>query len=356
MTSCHHAISVHLADHSDQYRWDTYVLHHPDSSSYHLFAWKYAVEESYGHSCHYLYGENQGQLVGVLPLIHLKFLGVVDELVALPYCDVGNCLCDSETVQDALLQEAFRLRNTLNIRGMSLRGPLKETALKNTLLQSVPSEKVRMLLNLPSSSAELFAGFKSKLRSQIHKAEKNRINFKWGTVEQLDDLYAVFSRNMHDLGSPVHAKRWFKGIMTHYSQRIKVGLVTFEEKTVGVGIILMGGRCVSIPWASTLRDYNSLGPNMLLYWKFLEFSADNGFEIFDFGRSTEHEGTYRFKRQWGAEPIPLVWHVPVRSNDNNADHFTKQSTARRMVETLWRKSPLAVANILGPCVRKYISL
>jgi len=356
MASSDNNISVHLADHNDQNRWDAYVLNHPDSSSYHLFAWKYAVEEAYGHACHYLYGERFGQLVGILPLVRIRFPGVVDELVALPYCDVGNCLCDSDRVQDALLQEAFRLRNALNISSMSLRGPLKESALANSLLQGESSGKVRMILKLPSSSVELLASFKSKLRSQIQKAEKNRIGFKWGTLDQLDDLYPVFSRNMHELGSPVHAKKWFRGIMTHYSQRIRVGLATFEAKTVGVGIILLGGQSVSIPWASTLREYNTLGPNMLLYWKFLEFSADNGFDTFDFGRSTEHEGTYRFKKQWGAEPTPLVWYVPAGITRRKKAHPGKQSTMRKMVETLWRNSPLAVANILGPCVRKYISL
>lgn len=356
MTSSDNTISVQLADHKDQCRWDYYVLNHPHSSSYHLFAWKYAVEETYGHPCHYFYGEQDGRLVGVLPLVHLRFPGVVNELVALPYCDVGNILCDNERVQDALLQEAFRLRNVLNIRKMSLRGPLKETALKNSQLQEELSGKVRMLMKLPTSSADLFAGFKSKLRSQIQKAERNGITFKWGTLEQLDDLYSVFSQNMHDLGSPVHAKKWFSSIMTHYSQRIKVGLTLFEEKPVGMGILLLGCSCVSIPWASTLREYNPLGPNMLLYWKFLEFSADNGFETFDFGRSTEHEGTYRFKKQWGAEPTPLVWYALTDLVQRDAHHSIGQSPTRKRIEALWRRFPLVVANILGPCVRKYISL
>ena len=356
MTSPDRDIAVYLANHKDQQRWDTYVLNHPDASAYHLFAWKLAVEEAYGHSCPYLYCEIKGHLVGVLPLVHIRFLGLIDEISALPYCDVGNCLCDSDLVQDALLKEALNLRKVLRCRKVSLRGQLKETELKKKLFQREESGKVRMLLELPPSSVELFAGFKSKLRSQIHKAQKNGISFTWGGLDELDDIYSVFSRNMHDLGSPVHAKGWLRSIMTHYSQRMKVGLALFDQNLVGVGIILLGGHCVSIPWASTLREYNHFGPNMLLYWKMLEFSADNGFKCFDFGRSTEHEGTFRFKKQWGAEPKPLVWYTHAETLQSEDIQPMKQSSTRNMVSALWRKSPLAVANIIGPCVRKYISL
>ena len=61
------------------------------------------------------------------------------------------------------------------------------------------------------------------------------------------------------------------------------------------------------PWASSLRQYSKYSPNMLLYWKMLEFACDNGFNYFDFGRSSLDEGTYKFKKQWGASPVPLPW-------------------------------------------------
>ncbi|MEZ5583585.1 MAG: GNAT family N-acetyltransferase [Candidatus Competibacteraceae bacterium] len=69
---------------------------------------------------------------------------------------------------------------------------------------------------------------------------------------------------------------------------------------------------MEIPWASSLRKYNSLSPNMLLYWSVLEFACKKGYRIFDFGRSTPGEGTYRFKEQWGAKPVQLYWHYWLR--------------------------------------------
>lgn len=349
-------IAVRIAGSQDRQRWDAYALGHPQSSPYHLFAWKLAIEEAYGHSCPYLYGEIGGQIVGILPLVHIRFPGVINELTALPYCDVGACLCDGTTVQDRLLYEAARLRRSLSGKKITLRGHLEESEATRALLHREPSDKVRMLLRLPDSAEALLAGFKSKLRSQVHKAGKNGVVFRWGTMQDLDGFYQVFARNMLDLGSPVHGKMWFRSLLAQYGERIKVGLVEFQGAVVGMGILLLGQKSVSIPWASTLRAYNTLSPNMLLYWKLLEFCADNGFEYFDFGRSTLNEGTYHFKKQWGAAPVPLTWYTMSADSGAAARTTPSRGTARETAAMVWRHLPYPVVNILGPMLRKYISL
>lgn len=351
-------ISIQLAGSKDQQQWDEYASNHPLSSPYHLFAWKLAVEEAYGHDCYYLFARMNGQYVGILPIVHIRFPGIINCLTALPYCDVGNCLCDNEVVQDALLAKALSLRKELSCKVLELRGPLKETNLKKREFQAEETRKVRMLLELPTSSDELFAGFKSKLRSQIRKAEKNGIIFRWSGLEELNVIYSVFSRNMRDLGSPVHSKEWLKSVLKHYKNRAKVGFVEFNGKAVGMGIILLSGQKVSIPWASTLREYNHLGPNMLLYWNFLKFSADCAINIFDFGRSTVGEGTFKFKKQWGAKPEPLIWYTQnaCREMSNNDSRTGQNSNRKETAAEIWRNIPLTAANLIGPRIRKYITL
>ena len=348
-------LRIHLAENQDQQRWDAYVADHPDASPYHFFAWKRAVEDAYGHRCFYYLAEEHGRLVGILPMVHLHLPGLVNELCALPYCDVGACLSDTDLVHDGLLTEALNLKKQLGSNRLTLRGPLRDTVVQRASFQVEATGKVRMLLPLPGSAAALFAGFKSKLRSQIRKAEKNGIVFSWRTLGDMDDLYHVFARNMRELGSPVHGKEWLRQVLSHYSGRCKIGVVRFASTTVGMGILLQGAKGVSIPWASTLREYNHLGPNMLLYWNFLQFSAEHGFAFFDFGRSTEEEGTYRFKKQWGAEPEPLTWYRD-QSGPENCPAPTRPTNGRNLLATLWRNLPLPVANTLGPHVRKYISL
>ncbi len=160
---------------------------------------------------------------------------------------------------------------------------------------------------------------------------------------------------MHLLGSPTHSIKWFHALREMYQDDLLVGRVWFEGKIVGAGLLLFSGNNVSIPWASTLRDYNNLAPNMLLYWNLLRVSCDRGCKQFDFGRSTYGEGTYRFKKQWGARPVLLDWQT-LNEQGVVAEKSASKSRVRDMVETVWKKLPLSVVNTIGPRLRRHISL
>jgi len=349
-------MKIKIATPEDKSAWDAYVDNHPNATPYSLFAWKNAVEEAYGHESCYLLAEEDGAIRGVLPLIHFRIPLWECNLVSLPFCDVGDILADNSEVRMVLANEAVSLAQKMKVKSLAIR-----SGAENLFSDShgwsvrVKTGKVRMLLRLPDTSEELWKGFKSKLRSQIRKAEKNGLVFSWGNTETLDAFYDVFSRNMHDLGSPVHSKKWIAKIIKHYGKSARMGLVYCEDQPVGCGIILFTRHTVSIPWASTLREYNRMAPNMMLYWNFLKFAADAGKKTFDFGRSTPDEGTYRFKKQWGAEPNPLFWYQASRSLSSQKVK-NKKTSRRKMLAGIWSKLPLPIANCVGPKARKYISL
>jgi len=160
---------------------------------------------------------------------------------------------------------------------------------------------------------------------------------------------------MHLLGSPTHSVQWFHALREKYRDNLLVGRVWFEGKIVGAGILLFSGDNVSIPWASTLRKYNRLAPNMLLYWNLLRVSCERGCRQFDFGRSTYGEGTYKFKKQWGAGPVLLDWQT-WNSQGLVAEAVARKSRARAVAETVWKKLPLTMVNVIGPRLRRHISL
>ena len=348
---------IRLATNRDRDKWNGYVLSHPDASPYHLFGWKQAVEDAYGHKGIYLMAEDAGMLKGVLPLVYLKPLLLTGQLVSLPFCDLGGALSESTEISSLLISEAISFAKKFKAKGMELRSytPTDETQVNGLRIMTL-SHKVSMILKLEKSSEHLWDSFKSKLRSQVRKAEKNGLQFIWGNKDQLNDFYQLFCQNMRDLGSPVHSKEWFNMILQHYDHNARLGLVYYDNKPVGGGIILTAGKNVCVSWASTLREHNKLSPNMLLYWEFLRYSADNGYDTFDFGRSTPDEGTYRFKLQWGAKPEPLYWDTIFINGKGTGPITAQTSSKREKIEQLWQKLPLPLANYLGPSIRKYISL
>jgi len=350
-------IEIYIATDTERPQWDRFVQSRTNCSPYHLFGWGTAISQAYGHPFFPLIARRGGRIVGVLPLVHLRLPFLFSKLVALPFCDIGNCLSEDRKVEERLLHEAVAIGGRLNADDILLRGPLHSGDMAAGRFTTEPGfDKVRMLLELPSSSEAIFAGLKSKVRSQVRKAEKNGVIFRWAAQEGVEDFYRVFCVNMRDLGSPVHSKRLFTAVMDQFGDNARIGLAEYEGKCIGAGLILSTRHQTTIPWASTLRQYNRLNPNMLLYWNFLKFAADHGKKTFDFGRSTENEGTFSFKKQWGARPVPLLWYSwSVGEVRTSKENIHRQSHRSRLA-AIWQKMPVPLANALGPPLRKYIHL
>lgn len=346
-------MQVRLATYADKEAWDDYVLRQPGGVAYQLIAWKEAIEQAYAFEGRYLLAESDLGICGVLPLIDFRIPLIGRSLVSLPYCDVGGILADDTATAAALRGHALEMARQTGARSVEFRNTGEKGKGSTKVV-----DKVRMILDLPHDSAALLAGLKSKLRSQVNKPLRDGLTAKLGGLDLITDFYRIFSRNMRDLGSPVHSLKWIRTVITEYGERARVGVVyTPEGHSAAAGIILLHDRLVSIPWASSLRKFNSLNPNMLLYWTFLAFAADNGFRQFDFGRSTPGEGTYRFKEQWGAKSTPLDWQeydYAGRQKPISIRHSRSQPRAK--IEAIWRKLPLFVCNCIGPTVRRCVSL
>ena len=347
-------IRVRSADTSDSLAWDSYVLTRDDAGPYHLYAWRQAIEKAYGHRAVYLLAEDGKHTVkGVFPLFMIKPPLSRGVLVSLPFCDYGGALASDADALAALHRSAYTHAQNLHA-GLELRLRKPEPPLFNGFHVGAQFNKARMLLDLPSSSQELWGGFKSKLRSQIRRPQKDGFAFVLGSGELVDDFYSVFAVNMRDLGSPVHSREWIEAVVEAFGERSHVGIVRAGSKPVAGGIILELNGLVAIPWASALREYNRSSPNMLLYWGFLAYAADHGFTLFDFGRSTPDEGTYRFKEQWGAKPCALHWYT--QDSSHPIKKIINARGIRPLIDKAWSCLPQGVTDVLGPLVRKYLPL
>lgn len=212
-----------------------------------------------------------------------------------------------------------------------------------------------MVLDIHENSELLMKSFASKLRSQIRKPIKEGLIAKIGGVELVDDFYHVFAENMRDLGSPVHSKKFIAETLKAFPKTANVFVVYGNQKPLAGSVAIGFKDTLSNPWASSLRRYSHLAPNMLLYWSMLEFACQQGYKRFDFGRSTPGEGTYKFKEQWGAKPEPLYWYRLSKSGDQSWGSQPDKNKMSKAIE-YWKKLPVPLTKIIGPRIRKYISL
>jgi FemAB-related protein (PEP-CTERM system-associated) len=349
---------------SDQSAWDAYVHQHPMASVYHLSGWKRVIEQTYHHRSCYLVALDAGdqqKIAGVFPLIHLKHPLFGNHLVSMPFLDHGGILADNDQTAAALQAHAIALGRNLKAADIEARYSSKAALpdgvaahLESGVFIHLQSHKVRMLLDLPATADELLKSFKAKLRSQIKKPIKAGLTASVGRLELLDDFYGVFVENMRDLGSPVHSQKIIRRTLAEFAVSARL-IVVYQGRNPLAGSVVVGfGDTLFNPWASSLRRFSHLAPNMLLYWSMLEYACDNGYRRFDFGRSTPEEGTFRFKQQWGAVPVPLYWqHLYLDGRNGSPDGGREKFS--RMIE-IWQKLPVPVTRLLGPRVRGNIAL
>lgn len=380
------SIKVKTIEPDDAPAWDEYVYNHPRATLCHLAGWKNVINKTYGHKTYYLMAirEPEGsqltahnphlsvknyelptisyepKVIGILPLVHLKHFIFGNSLISIPFFDLGGILADDEETEKALLSEVIKLGQELKAENIELRhieplSWLAQSSSSSLMSYATKSHKVRMLLDLPESSEVLMKSFKAKLRSQIKKPLKEGLKSKVGGVELLNDFYKIFSINMRDLGSPVHSKQLMRIVFEEFPEKSKIIIVYKDDQLIACSLIMGFKDTMGNPWASALRQYSRLSPNMLLYWTMLEYACDNGFRYFDFGRSSPDEGTYKFKEQWGAIPTPLHWHY-ISLDSQPIGEATSDKSKFEKVIYYWQKLPVPITKIIGPMIRKHIGL
>jgi FemAB-related protein (PEP-CTERM system-associated) len=333
----------------DAARWRDYVAPNANASLYHDYRWRRVIERAFKRETHYLAAvDTHGSVRGVLPLARLKSPVFGDFLVSLPYFNYGGVLADHVTAVDALRRAAEELAQEAGVDHVEYRhvSDVWPDAPKRT-------DKVAMLLPLPADTAALDKRLGSKVRAQIKRPLKEGAKVEHGGVECVDAFYEVFAHNMRDLGTPVYAKRFFAEIAATFPDEVRIFVVRLAEKPVAAGFVLRHRDRAEIPWAASLRDANRIGVNMLLYGRILEWCVEQGVGTFDFGRSTIDAGTYRFKRQWGAEPVQLYWHYWLPPG-RELPQIRPDNPKYRMMVSLWQRLPVPVATALGPHIVKNI--
>jgi len=341
--------------------WNSYVTSATGGTPFHLSGWREIIEKSYGHPAYFLSASQESgdtqKIVGILPLVHFLCPGKESRLISLPFLDFTGLIADNPAIEQFLFEEALALAEKVGAVHLELRQdhPLsflqeRNFSIPDQYSHQAHSFKVGLRRPLSSSSEELWQSLGSKVRNQVSKARHNQCHERVGGQELLDHFYAVFSQNMRDLGSPVHSLSFFAEILQKFGKQAAIILIERENVPLAAALVLQMQETLYNPWASSLRAFRPLCPNMLLYWRMLSYGCEQGLGFFDFGRSTPGASTFRFKVQWGAEVRPLSWHVFSRKPHSwNPEHES-------LVLDSWKELDLDLSRTTGPAMRRWISL
>jgi FemAB-related protein (PEP-CTERM system-associated) len=345
-------------------QWDDFVAGVPEGSLFHLIGWKNAVERTYGHKSHYIMAMEGDEIRGILPLIEMKSRLFGHSLVSVPYGVYGGiAACDAEA-HETLTKSAEMLADLMkvdylelrNVSGQSYRPENRQAGATDHQVQLAKwfSKDLYVTFRKPilPTVAENMNAIPRKQRAMVRKGEKSGLESRIGGVEDLAQFYAIYARNVRDLGSPVYPPAFFRSLMENFSDSFILSV--WKDGTMVAGVLTFVFKGILMPYyGGGRRGYFDYAVNDFMYWELMKYGCENGFTTFDFGRSKRDVGSYRFKKHWGFEPAPLDYRCYL-VNAKEVPNVSPVNPKYQLMITVWKRLPLSVTNWLGPKLVKGI--
>jgi FemAB-related protein (PEP-CTERM system-associated) len=323
--------------------WDAYVRAHSAATAYHFADAVSVGKRAFRLRTTYLVARNSvGNPIGVLPLVEQSSLLFGRFISSVPFFTYGGVLADDDSAAVTLVERAAEFAQARGARHLELR----HTSSIDGLTFPERTDKVSMVLELPDDEERLAKQLGSKLRSQIRRADREQPEIVWGGAELLPDFYSTFAAAMHDLGTPVYPRSFFKIVCESLNGAV-VLVCRVAGRAQAAAILVRHGDRIEVPWAAATREAKRGAINMRMYWEMLRYSIRSGAKQFDFGRSSVDSGTYRFKAQWGARPQQLRWHYWL-PRSAEIPKLNPSNPRYALAVNVWRRIPLWCANLLGP--------
>jgi FemAB-related protein (PEP-CTERM system-associated) len=330
--------------------WDRFVESHPNGSPFHLMAWQRMVRETFGHEPLHLVATNaKGGLAAVLPLFLVRSRIFGRLLVSTPLAAYGGILADSEAVSRAMFDQAFRIAKERKVQFFEMR------TFRNPMPDQLLLRKdiyVTFRTELQSDVEANMLAIPRKTRAEIREGIRNELEFKVDAIGP-SEFFQIYSESVRQLGTPVFPKRLFAAGLKHFGADCKIFSVHWKGKLVSAVWTLFYKDEVVPYFGGSLREYNRLAVNNFMYWMLIKYGCENGYKIFDFGRSKKGTGSFDFKKRWGMTMTELPYEYALVRQQSLPDTSPLNPKFSKAIE-IWRRLPLPVTQWVGPIVSKHL--
>jgi FemAB-related protein (PEP-CTERM system-associated) len=331
--------------------WDHYVRLHACGSPFHVTAWQRQIQKTFGHEPHHLVARAgaEGPIVGILPLFLVRSWIFGRMLISTPQAAYGGALADSEAAYDGLLARARVIADRNRVRFVELRNFRNELASETLLTKDL---YVTFRQELSPDPQRNMAAIPRKTRAEIREGIRNGLEFRADEIG-VDGFFAIYSRNVRDLGTPVFSKRLFANGMREFGHDSRIFSVHWKGRPVAAVWTLFYKDEVFPYYGGSIRSFNHLAVNNFMYWMLIKYGCENGYRVFDFGRSKKGTGSWSFKKRWGMTVTDLPYQYQLVRQTSLPDTSPLNPRFTLSIQ-LWRHLPLAVTNRLGPVIARHL--
>ena len=188
-----------------------------------------------------------------------------------------------------------------------------------------------------------------KERTMEHKGSRAGLTSE---VDNDDErLLDIYDESVHNLGTPVFPRRYFRVLKEVFGDACEVLTVLSKQQPVA-SVLSFFYRDEVLPYyGGGTAAARGVAANDFMYWEVMRRACERGLRIFDFGRSKEGVGSYRFKKHWGFEPEPLHYEYYLVGATDIPNVNPLNPRYQLMIKT-WRRLPLRVTRLIGPLLAR----
>ena len=331
-----------------------------DASKTVYSTWEWgSVCEAFGHERRYLGVREDGAVVAGIPLMYVDSRLFGRELVSMPYAPYGEVLvaddlADPDRYRNRLLADVREVADSLGVSHAAVRGCDLDSGVEGF---GRSSRFVTFETDISDGEDEAWDSVSSRFRRGVRKARKEDLVVERGFDEAaLAEYYRMYLDNMRHYGTPPYSRGFFRDVAEQLGRHDAFEMYLAydpEGRAInGITTFTFGDR--TIYWTG-VSDYEhrDLNGGSLLLWEAITDSCERGVSTFDLGRTREGTGVYDYKKGIG-DPVDLVdiHYAP----DGDPDPPDPEAETYEKYKQVWRKLPLRATEILGPHVRKRLSL
>lgn len=354
-------IEVVSLEQVQQKEWDAFVESHSEGRICHLVAYSRMIQETFGYTpvCWCL--RRGGELTGIFPAFVVKPLWGPRRLISQPFIEYGGPLVSNLSdngmglLRDKIIQAMQQYKaGFLEIHG-GYGAPMAEMG---SLVRQVTMHEYATL-HLTTSKELWEKTISRHVRKAVRKAERARLKCKEETTA--DALaryyYPLYLISMKRLGSPPFSLAFFLNTLKHLPRQTKLFLVWKERQAIAALLGFTTGRRVHIVFSVSDPQFWELRANDLAHWRFIEWAANHGYQIFDFG-TVRYDSQRQFKEKWGVELREYShYHLHPSADAARVASLSSSSASVQFLSSLWRKwMPESLARVVGPTLHRLLVL
>lgn len=338
-------IRIVKAGNQDKQIWNEYIRNNSQSSIFHRFEWKNIVEATYNHRPIYLLALKNSDVVGVLPAFIIRSLIFGNKLVSLPFGQYAGPISDNKLISLHLIRSVLTYTKNENIDFFEIRtNPKNKDSYK---LVKGNHKFYTFFLDISKGLENVLENAESNRRRAVKKSLKAGLEICF--EEDIDNFFELYLYNSHIFGTPGHSKIFFENIVQHLSENTKIISVKKEGKVLASSILFLHNKYAT-SYSVVSRMERKYNVNDFLYIKSIEYCLENNIKYFDFGRSVQDSGVYKYKKRWNPSIIKLNYCYPLKGG--KIPSYDLSSSKNIILTKLWSNFPLFFTQTIGPFFRK----